>query len=410
MHRGPHSVRAIGEPVRGEPVRMGDRPVWALIMTGCTGESDVEQMVDGARRAITCDLVDKALACGGFASIIVSTNDLALAEPLSGWPATAGLVPIVELDPADQPFHFGKRFQSLIAKHAIERVVYLGGSSAPLLPAAVLKEMAERIRSADRLLLVNNFYSVDFCAFTPASALLSIQAPVSDNGLGWLLGDGAGLPAQELPRTVATVFDVDTSVDLLILSLHPDTPPHIRTYLDGLDLDTQHIEAASTPFTDRRAEIWISGRVGSQTIAYLERETACRTRIFSEERGMRADGRLARGEVRSLLGMFIAHIGIEQFFYQVLPQFGQAAFIDDRVLWADHHIWPHASDRFNSDLLRPEAIRDPYVRRFTEAARACPIPVVLGGHSLVSGGLHVLVEAAWARSGIELERPQTSLL
>jgi hypothetical protein len=35
---------------------------------------------------------------------------------------------------------------------------------------------------------------------------------------------------------------------------------------------------------------------------------------------------------------------------------------------------------------------------------SCPIPVVLGGHSLVSGGLYVLVEAAWARSGLDIPR------
>jgi len=36
-------------------------------------------------------------------------------------------------------------------------------------------------------------------------------------------------------------------------------------------------------------------RVSSTTWSYLERETACRTRVLSEERGMRASGRQARG-------------------------------------------------------------------------------------------------------------------
>ena len=91
-------------------------------------------------------------------------------------------------------------------------------------------------------------------------------------------------------------------------------------------------------------------------------------------------------------------------FHEVIPQLGQAAFLDDRVLWAHCKVWPPASDRFNSDLYRPRDVVDPFVRRFTEAAMSSPVPVVLGGHSLVSGGLYVLVEAAWARSGIDLER------
>jgi hypothetical protein len=74
------------------------------------------------------------------------------------------------------------------------------------------------------------------------------------------------------------------------------------------------------------------------------------------------------------------------------------------VLWAHCRVWPPAGDRFNSDLYRADAIDDPFVRQFTEAAQACPIPVVLGGHSLVAGGLYVLVEAAWAHSGLNISR------
>jgi hypothetical protein len=120
---------------------------------------------------------------------------------------------------------------------------------------------------------------------------------------------------------------------------------------------------------------------------------------------MRADGRLARGEVRSLLAMQIEAVGTERFFVEVLPRLGDAALIDDRVLWAHQGVWPEAEDRFNSDLFRPDRIVDPFVRDLTAAAMACPIPVVLGGHSLVSGGLYVLVEAAWRRSGMEIQPP-----
>jgi hypothetical protein len=130
----------------------------------------------------------------------------------------------------------------------------------------------------------------------------------------------------------------------------------------------------------------------------------CRTRVLSEERGMRASGRLARGEVRSALGMHIEAVGLQRFFQDVIPKLGQAAFIDDRVLWAHHGAWPCAEDRFNSDLYRADRIGDPFVRRFTEAALACPVPVVLGGHSLVSGGLCVLVEAAWTMGGVDVQR------
>jgi hypothetical protein len=374
------------------------RPVDLIVMNGQVGESEAERMVGGARAAITQDLVDKAIEAGTFRSIIVSTNDRTLADVLTGLPTV-----VVEMDPPGEPFHFGRRLQALIASHELDRVVYLGGGSAPLLPASTLGEMAHELERRDRFLLANNYYSVDFCAFTPASALLAVDPPVNDNRLGWLLCREAGLPAKEMARTTATVFDVDTPVDLLTLSLHPDAPPHIRAYLSGLELDTSHVEAASRVFVTPGSEALVAGRVSGKSMVYLGRETLCRTRVFSEERGMRADGRLERGEARSLLGMMMENVGMDRFFQQVIPQLGKAVFLDDRVLWAHHGVWPATSDRYNSDLYRPQAISDPFVRQFTESAMACPVPVVLGGHSLVTGGLYVLVEVAWERSGLNIQ-------
>jgi CTP:molybdopterin cytidylyltransferase MocA len=375
------------------------REVDAVVMSGVEGPGQAVAMVDGARRAIARDLVDKVQASGAFRSTIVSTNDVRLAEALLG----TGV--IVDVDPADEPFHFGKTLSRLIERHAIERLVYLGAGCAPLLAPSVLTEMAEQLGAAERLFLCNNFYSVDFCGFVPAPALLTVRSPENDNVLGWVLSEEAGLPARELPRSTATSFDVDTPTDLIALALHPEAPPHARAYLDDLELDSGRVEAAIRVFVDKQAEVLISGRVGSRAMAFLERETACRSRVFSEERGMRADGRLARGEVRSLLGMQIEAVGLSRFFLEVVPRLGDAAFVDDRVLWAHYGLWPGAEDRFNSDLFRPDRIANPFVRDLTAAAMTCPVPVVLGGHSLVAGGLYVLVEAAWKRSGIEIQRP-----
>jgi hypothetical protein len=368
-----------------------------VLMYGSGDGGEARRWVDDARRAIARDLIDTALSTGAFARIIVSTNDPGLAGAANDLGVT------VEPDPPDEAFHFGVRLQQIISRYGIERMVYLGGGCAPLLEADTLVEIVARLRGADRLFVANNFYSVDFCGVVPAPALLGADPPGHDNVLGWLCRE-LGLPAQELERTTATSFDVDTPTDLLALSLHPDVPPHARTLLDGLPLDTRHIASAVSVFVDRDAQVLVCGRVSSRTMAYLERETICRTRVFSEERGMRASGRLSRGEVRSALGMYLEAVGAESFFQDVIPQLGQAAFIDDRVIWAHHGVWPSAEDRFNSDLFHVERIEDTFVRQFTAAALTCPIPVVLGGHSLVSGGLCVLVEAAWAMGGINVQR------
>jgi len=262
--------------------------------------------------------------------------------------------------------------------------------------------MAEALLASDRLLITNNFYSSDFAAFGPTSALEGHPPPDNDNELAWLLGEKIGLPVRELPRSGATQFDIDTPVDLLTLAVHPGAGPRARSFLDSLALDTFPLDTALPFMLDREATILVAGRVSSATWSYLERETACSTRVLSEERGMRASGRQARGEVRSLLGYFLDAVGLVRFF-ESLAAMGQAVFLDNRVLFAHRGLWPSAADRFYSDLRQPAQIHDPFVRALTEAAMAATIPFIMGGHSLVSGGMYALVEAAWAR-GHDLPR------
>ena len=367
-----------------------------LIMTGSGQGSEVECMVAQARQAITLDTVDKALTIKAIDRVIVSTNSRSLAEKLRDKPVC------VELDAPAEGFHFGRRLLALIEKYKIERLFYVGGGSGPLLSAVEMGRIAEDILSADQLLIANNFYSTDFAAFTPASTLKGADPLAFDNDLGWLLGETLGLPIRELPRTAATQLDVDTPIDLMTIKLHPAAGRHVQQYLEQLDLDISHLEEAIKFFTEREAMVVVAGRVSAATWTYLESETACQVRLFAEERGMRASGRQARGEVRSLLGFYLDEVG-EEGFFAALSTLGQAAFIDSRVIFAHRGLWPSAADRFYSDLRQPEKIADPFVRHFTEAAMHAPIPIVLGGHSLVAGGLYTLIEAAWAR-GEDLPR------
>ena len=172
---------------------------------------------------------------------------------------------------------------------------------------------------------------------------------------------------------------------------------HARHYVEGLHLDLSRIRRIVALLQDTSAEVFVLGRVSSSAFCHLETSTACQTRALCEERGMRASGRQARGEVHSLAGYCLDSWGTEGF-VQALSQTCDAAIIDSRVLFAHRKLWPSIEDRFNSDLLRHETIVDPFVRELTEAVSRAPIPIVLGGHSLVSGGLYALAEASLAPS------------
>jgi len=363
-----------------------------LIMTGVTEASEPERMVSQARQAITLDLVERALTVPSLGPIVVATNSPGLAGRLAGY----GPGVVVDLDEPGEAFHFGRRLLELIARYSADRCFYIGGGAGPLLSAADMAAITGKVLAADRLLVTNNFYSSDWAAFCPTSALAGQAPPDNDNELAWLLGEDAGLPIQELPRNGATQFDVDTPADLLTLSVHPGAGAHARACLDGMTLDTRALDAALPLLLDRDAEILVAGRVGSLTWSYLERETACRTRVISEERGMRASRRQARGQVRSVLGYYLDAVGLERFF-EGLATLGQAVFLDNRVMLAHRGLWPSEADRFYSDLRQPEQVGEPFLREFTAAAMAAPVPVIMGGHSLVAGGMYALVEAAWAR-------------
>jgi hypothetical protein len=160
-----------------------------------------------------------------------------------------------------------------------------------------------------------------------------------------------------------------------------------------LDWPSSHLDAFLEVLRREASQIVVAGRVSSWTWRLLEQHTRAWVRVFAEERGMRASGRQARGEVRTLLGDYLDHVGVERFFESLEPM-ADAILLDNRVILAGRGIWPCDADRFHADLLMDTQIADPFLRALTLAARTAPMPVVMGGHSLVAGGLAVLLEGA----------------
>jgi len=352
----------------------------AIVFLGGIGGSPAADMVAGCHRAVTRDTIERAQQSGAFQQVILVTGQ-------------ADDMPSVTIEPGGHPFHFGNKLREVIEKYAIESPCYVGGGSVPLMPASDMRAIAEQLAAATHTVVTNNCYSSDLVAFTPGRAIEDIEPPAGDNPLAQMLVAQAGLSQIELPRSAATLFDVDTPADLSILKLHPGAGSHTAAYLQGLDLDTSRLERVVRLLSDGDAQVTVAGRVGSYVWSRLERETACRVRMLSEERSMNADRRAARGEVCSILGFYLEQVGMERFF-DTLGRLGHGAIIDTRVIFTHFGLEPAVEDRFNSDLGRYQSIGDPFVREFTRRALEAPIPIVLGGHSLVSGGLLALIEVA----------------
>ncbi|MGA3057031.1 MAG: hypothetical protein ABSE70_03170 [Candidatus Limnocylindrales bacterium] len=126
-----------------------------------------------------------------------------------------------------------------------------------------------------------------------------------------------------------------------------------------------------------------------------------------EERGLRAASHLAQSGTtavsrppRSVLGELLDRDGPESL-ARTIATLADAAVIDTRVLLAHRHgadepAWPAPEDRFASDLLAPATIADPWLRALTESATSSDNPILLGGHTMVNGGIRLLAQRARA--------------
>ncbi len=338
-----------------------------------------------ARQAAALDTLVASQATGLFDQLIVVTND-----PL--WASSLPLDCVVDLDDTRHPFHFGRRLASVIGHYGLTHVLYMGAGAAPLLNSVDVAAIAQKTLAAERLLITNNLHSADWAAFTPASLLAEYAPRVArDNAIAWVLHREAGLPADTLPVSAASRLDIDTPTDLMILSRHPGCGQHLAAKLAELDLDTGRLDQALAVLRSEGKHIMVAGRVASSTWAALERETLCWVRLIAEERGMVASGRQAGGQVKSLLGAYLEQVGMDAFF-RALEEWTDAIFLDNRVILAHRGLWPSAEDRYASDLGWVDRVQEPFLRAFTAGALSSSVPIVLGGHSLVSGGLLALVE------------------
>jgi hypothetical protein len=343
-------------------------------------------MVQCARQEAARDTLVAAEKTGLFDELIVVTND-----PF--WACDLPVDCVIDLDDTRHPFHFGRRLASVIEHYQLTHVLYTGAGAAPLIGAKELTGIAESLLSRDDFMVTNNIHSSDWAAFTPASILSAHVTRVErDNSLGWVLSREGKLHAESWPPTATSRMDIDTPTDLMVLARHPGCGAFLAAWLKEQDLDTRRLESAMVILNTEAKHLILAGRLASSTWAALERETLCWIRLFAEERGMVASGRQARGQVYSLLGAFMEQVGVDRLF-QTMEAWSDTIFWDNRVVLAHHGLWPSAEDRYASDLGWVDGVKEPLLRDMTEWMLSASIPIVLGGHSLVSGGILALLDA-----------------
>lgn len=310
----------------------------------------------------------------GVEKVVVATGAPQQWEPLPC---------LVQADPEE--WHFGAQFTRLVREFQPARLLYIASGAGLLFTENDWRQILKANPSRPFAIL-NNFYSTDLALLDPPAPIPDLHR---DNPLGirlWQMGHAC----YELPRSAATQLDIDTPGELQILAVHPGLPGPVKEALAGIPRDRAQALLASV--VDPEAEVVLVGRVSGHLLSFLDREAACHFRVLSEERGMEASGRAERGAVTSLLGLLADH---PEKLVRALGRLGDVVVWDIRVIMAHYGVWPPPEERYACDLMETQRISDPRLRELVQACRESSTPFLLGGHSLVSGGMYLAVELAW---------------
>lgn len=288
-------------------------------------------------------------------------------------------------------------------------LIVLGAGAVPLLRAGDARRLVAFAASGERRAVTNSRYSSDICAVGDATVLRDVPSLPGDNALPRWLAERAGTTVEELPGRERLAFDLDTPLDLALLALASGGPPPLRRLAVTADLAVPRFPELRALLGDRTRELLVFGRGSAQGMARLERGAACRVRFLAEERGLRASSPLAQAPhpvdgrpPRATLGRLLQARGGPAALAATIAELADGALLDSRVLLADRlgrdeGSWPSPEDRYASDLLRPAVIADAWLRDLTSAAAASPLPILLGGHTLVGPGLRILLRATSGR-------------
>ncbi len=308
-----------------------------------------------------------------------------------GWLPAIRNGEIIEDEPPPA-FHFGRHLGWRIRHHKLDEVWYFGSASAPFLNAEMIAEIEKLIDNPNPTLITNNVHSADWFVFNHSDRALPILKKAErDNGVAWQLREFAGYQTHVLSEKYpALKLDLDTPADFALIGQHPACPPHLkRAIAETSRLKNIPIEPVLNVLRREGSHVLVAGRVSPSAWQNLSSATRVWIRVLGEERGMVANGRMVRGEVQSILGYLLQTQGPSQFVAS-LSAMADAAILDSRVLMAHMGEFPSPVERFASDLGELDLIKTPWLRELTEAIHNAPIPILLGGHSVVAGGLDIL--------------------
>jgi hypothetical protein len=362
--------------------------VKALIMVPPSGASRAERWIAGGRNAAALDLIHVLHSLEAVNEIHVLVGDNNNQEIFNEFSVES--VSTSEVD-----FKFGDALLKFATEQNPGVLIYFGAGSAPLLSRSTVEISLNKVlQSGAPSAVVNNFHSTDWAIFNSPKQIGGItHRLLTDNQLGWVMKNEGGFEVGGLPFSAETRMDIDTPTDLIMLANHPDLGAAIREYLSKNSVEANNRLSAIQDLLKTPAKtLTLIGRSSSNAWRALEAQTQIWIRVFAEERGMVASGRLLNGQVRSLFAEIVDVWGIEAVI-DFLASISDGVLWDNRVWMGHNKSWPKVADRYAADLGWVDEIEDPTLREVTEHVVNASIPITTGGHGIVSGGVMVLLDS-----------------
>jgi len=373
-----------------------------VVFEGGEAPGSIEKELQEVRFAITLDTVESILESvrGPVNLVVYSDKQELLNEVLSLSPG------VVALQHGNDGFHFGKTLRAIINDFSLERVVALGGASAPFYFPEIWRFYERLLVNRSEIIVENNPGSADVIGFHPAAAMNEVTPPAIDNHLGRVLRQ-VGLRRILIPNTSELHFDIDVPTDVAVLREigAEKVGPRTRQAMEQKPFIYPAVEHfARRLLSDaERPSLCLAGRVESSTLTFYRANFPMRMHCVMEGRGLRylVD---QKEPVSTPTTRIVESSGFDALF-DVLTAGVEFLAFDWRPTMAGLQRELSAEDRFLADLGQSEKISDPVLREFSRAAGRQDKELILGGHCLVSGGLWQLGRETLAKEGRHEWRP-----
>ena len=323
------------------------------------------------------DTCQKMFESGYFnSSIIVGDENLQKkAEKLN----------FVIFEKTEKNFNFGKYLLKIINKYSLDKIFYFGAGSCYFLNTDELKFISENTLQGQ--FISNNPISSDFISFASSDLNneIILNFPNIDNYFSSYLMSRTSLKYIKMPISLGSIFDIDTPNDFAILSKITNNSGRIGNYMSNNIFKNIDLDKLLKILSSKSNEIFVYGRINPLNLYMAERNISCKIRFLSEERGLKIRGKASASLLKHVFNLENLNIFLDMF-----ENICSAGIFDTRVIFSLFAGKYDQEDVYLSDMKMWEKINNPFIKSFTKKISESKVPIILGGHSVVNGGLMAL--------------------